>query len=173
LKTRSYQIHHYFAYGSNMNPERMKARGIGFNTLFAGKLFGFQLRFNKQASGKEGVAYANIGFSPVSHVEGVLYELNHPDDISMMDRFEGNPYRYGRDVFQLSSAKGVISAWVYVANKALLKDGLLPEKRYMDHLLGGKEWHSDSYYQWLVDQPSIDNSKEKLPSSVDGLIYNG
>jgi hypothetical protein len=137
-----------------MNPERMKARGIGFNTLFAGKLFGFQLRFNKQASGKEGVAYANIGFSPVSHVEG-------------------NPYRYGRDVFQLSSAKGVISAWVYVANKALLKDGLLPEKRYMDHLLGGKEWHSDSYYQWLVDQPSIDNSKEKLPSSVDGLIYNG
>jgi len=150
----------------------MKARGIGFKTLFAGTMSGFQLRFNKQAVGKEGVAYANIAYHPASRVEGVLYELNCPKDIGLMDKYEGNPYRYSRDVFQLSSSKGTINAWVYVANKAMLKDGLLPEKLYLDHLLGGREWHSENYYQWLVNHPSIDNDCKGAPSSVNGLIYN-
>lgn len=145
---------------------------MGFSALFAGKLSGFQLLFNKKAVGKEGVAYANIAYSPVSHVEGILYKLERQEDISMMDRFEGNPYRYSREVFQLSSAQGLINAWVYVANKALLADELLPEKRYMDHLLAGKKWHSKAYHQWLVEQPTTNNNNESLSSSIDGLMYN-
>ncbi len=164
-------IDYYFAYGSNMNPVRMQARGIAFNRSLAGMLPGFQLCFNKRASGKDNVAYANIAYARGGRVEGGLYQLHKPDDIKLMDPFEGNPIRYSREVYAIDTAEGTINAWVYVANRALLGTGLLPERRYLDHLLAGREFHSDEYHQWLQNHPCI-ASESALDGHVDGLIHN-
>lgn len=162
----------YFAYGSNMNPARMKARGLSYKRAAAGRLAGFALRFDKRASGKTGVAYANIGYAPEHCVEGVLYQLASAADICLMDPYEGSPVRYSREVFPVACDQGLIPAWVYVANRAMLAEGLLPEKRYLAHLLAGKPWHSDTYQHWLMNQPVIDDDDTTPDSVAEGLIYN-
>jgi gamma-glutamylcyclotransferase (GGCT)/AIG2-like uncharacterized protein YtfP len=164
----------YFAYGSNMNPARMQARGLAFVESTGGQLTGFALRFNKRATGKSQVAYANIVYAPQGCVEGVLYRLAQAADIQLMDPFEGNPVRYSREVFVVSSMSGPINAWVYVANPAMIADGLLPERRYLEHLQAGRQWHSPAYQQWLSSHPAIEQDViGDAPSDRrDGLLHN-
>jgi gamma-glutamylcyclotransferase (GGCT)/AIG2-like uncharacterized protein YtfP len=164
----------YYAYGSNMNPDRMRARGIDFDDAIAGSLRGYQLVFNKRASGKDGVAYANIAYARDCAVEGVLYRLKEPADIAIMDPFEGNPVRYSRDVYVVDSNNGPVNAWIYVANKAMLAKGLLPERNYLNHLIAGQIWHTPAYHQWLKNHPCIDAdiNKKGVVSSENGLLFN-
>jgi gamma-glutamylcyclotransferase (GGCT)/AIG2-like uncharacterized protein YtfP len=162
-------INYYFAYGSNMNPARMRARGIDFIDQRAGRLPGFKLCFNKRASGKQNIAYANIGYQRDGAVEGVLYGLQRPDDIAVMDPFEGSPVRYSREVYSVTTVEGAVNAWVYVANAAMLAEGLLPEQNYLNHLLAGREWLSDDYYCWLSAQASVTTATN---SELDGLLHN-
>jgi gamma-glutamylcyclotransferase (GGCT)/AIG2-like uncharacterized protein YtfP len=173
VKANAHEISWYFAYGSNMNPARMRARGIDFKNLMTGRLEGYELRFNKRATGKQNVAYANIAYCPNRCVEGVLYQLERADDIALMDPFEGNPVRYSREVYRIHSAQGLINAWVYVANRAMLAQGLLPERQYLNHLIAGGNYHSEAYNQWLQNHPCIDTDVSfALSGSVDGLKYN-
>jgi gamma-glutamylcyclotransferase (GGCT)/AIG2-like uncharacterized protein YtfP len=164
----------YFAYGSNMNPERMSARGLLFSEAVSGRLPGFSLRFNKKATGKEGVAYANIVYAPQACVEGVLYSLVEAEAIELMDPFEGNPVRYSREIFSVISDDRIINAWVYVANPAMIAEGLLPEKRYLEHLIAGNKWHSSEYQDWLVNHPTIDSDciSASQNNKLDGLVFN-
>jgi len=155
-----------------MNPQRMNARGIAFSQALAGQLQGFKLCFDKRASGKTGVGYANIRYQPGSVVEGVLYRLHKPGDIVLMDPFEGNPYRYSREVFVANSELGSINCWVYIANRALLAPQLLPEKLYLEHLLKGQPWLSDGYFEMLARQRSIDNSEAGAQTALNGLTHN-
>lgn len=167
-------IEWYFAYGSNMNPARMEARGVPFVEVVAGQLSGFELRFNKRATGKQGVAYANIGYARHGQVEGVLYRLQQAVQIRQMDPFEGNPVRYSREVFVIDTLHGPVNAWVYVANAAMLAEGLLPERNYLNHLLAGAQWHSASYQDWLRDHPCLESlgGTGALDAGADGLLYN-
>ncbi len=165
-------VKHYFAYGSNMNPERMKARGLETVAITAGKLKGFRLTFNKRAHNQHNVAYANVSYASSASVEGVLYQLRNARDISVMDGFEGTPFRYSRDVFPIETIDGTINAWVYVANRAMLQEGLLPEQRYLQHLLKGKPWLSEEYYQQLVVQPCKPSDKAALLPKSEHLKFN-
>ena len=42
-------IDYYFAYGSNMNPGRVRLRQMGFEDVLAGRLDGYRLVFNKRS----------------------------------------------------------------------------------------------------------------------------
>lgn len=164
----------YFAYGSNMNPARMEARGLAVIDVQGGHLKGFELCFNKRATGKTNIAYANIGYCPHRIVEGVLYQLQTPDDIALMDPFEGNPVRYSREVFKIFTESGSVDAWVYVANAAYVADELLPEEQYLRHLQAGRRWHSAEYQDWLLNHPTAtcEENTSSTHSSANGLIYN-
>ena len=105
--------------------------------------------FNKRSTGIPGVGHANIEYDKKSVVEGVLYELASPEEILKMDPFERAPVNYGRDMVSLETAEGDRWAWTYFANEALLQENLLPERGYLDHLLKGKPYLSDSYYHFL------------------------
>lgn len=148
----------YFAYGSNMNPRRMLARGLAFEEATSGHLYDYALRFNKRAAGKQGVAYANIAYQRGARLEGVLYRLEGCEQISVMDGFEGCPIRYSRDVMPVFSPayQQPIAAWVYVANPAFIDQALLPERRYLDHLCAGARWHSEEYRLFLYQQATVD-----------------
>ncbi len=172
MKAYRYAIDYYFAYGSNMNPARMRARGIHFTAAIAAQLPDFKLCFNKRAAGKVNVAYANIGYAPGACVEGVIYRLAVPEDITIMDPFEGSPFRYSRDVYPLRTDEGEIPAWVYVANPAMIADGLLPERNYMQHLLAGKAWHSTEYQAWLSAHPCLESDTCLDELGLKGLIHN-
>lgn len=148
----------YFAYGSNMNSERMRARQMRFGRLLAGRLHGVELAFNKRAADLPGRAYANLVFARQGTVEGVLYELESEREMLRMDPFEGTPRYYSRDIYPVQTGEGEIPAWVYVANRAMIDDNLRPERWYVDHLLAGRPYLSDGYVRRLLATPCHDST---------------
>ena len=159
----------YFAYGSNMNPARMRARGLHFVSAEAAQLRGYQLRFNKQSHSTPGVAYANVVAATGVVVEGVLYTLRDDAELDKMDVFEGTPVRYSRERMQVHTASGLAATWIYVANPAFVCAGLLPEDRYLAHLLAGGDFLSAAYRQWLGGQQC---QSARSHSGKCGLLYN-
>ncbi|HBX54893.1 gamma-glutamylcyclotransferase family protein [Pseudomonas sp. UBA2684] len=139
----------YFAYGSNMNPARMQARGLHVLEAMRGRLAGYALCFNKRAHDRPGYAYANICYQRDGLVEGVLYRLAALEEIAKLDPFEGTPIYYSRERLPIVTAQGVQPAWVYIANPAFRQEGLLPASDYLAHLLAGREFLSEGYYSAL------------------------
>ena len=137
---------YYFAYGSNMNPERVRQREMGVLSAEKAVLPGCRLVFNKRAADNPAISYANIAWDPAAVVEGVLYRLAEPDEILKMDPFEGAPRLYSREIFPVLRADGEpVAAWVYVANRAMISEGLRPARWYLQHLLDGAAYLSPAY----------------------------
>lgn len=147
---------HYFAFGSNMNPERVRARGLRFETLAGARLEGFALVFDKSAAEHPGSGHANIAWAPGETVEGVLYRLVDPDQILVMDAFERTPINYSREVVRVTTVGGSEVAWTYVANPARRRPNGRPERAYLAHLLAGRPWLSDAYHARLAAWPVVD-----------------
>ncbi len=164
---------HYFAYGSNMNPARMRARGLHFSTAEAAVLANFRLRFNKQSHCRPEVSYANIEPALGSRVEGVLYALEDSDAIGKMDHFEGTPVRYSRERLRIHTpGRGAAAsevAWVYLANPAYINNQLMPEQNYLAHLLAGEAFLSAEYLAWLHEH---DCHPSEQPGGELGLLFN-
>jgi len=159
----------YFAYGSNMNPNRMIDRGLQWREVHSGWMDGVQLCFNKSSLAHPAVGHANIRVPSEfqcgeesrlrqTRVEGVLYRLTSPLMIAKLDRFEHTPINYSRELFAISSyvndsSLEQIYAWTYIANPAVLKEGLLPDATYLSHLLAGKPWLTGKYHATLQATP--------------------
>jgi len=148
----------------------MKARGISYIDCKSASLKHYKLSFNKRATGKNGIGYANIQHQPNSKVEGVAYQLASLETIAQLDPYEGTPVRYSRDIFILSTTDGLLPAWVYVANPAMRDNNLLPEQRYLDHLLAGRAFYSDAYHQWLSSHNFV--PQDPLDDQQRGLTHN-
>jgi gamma-glutamylcyclotransferase (GGCT)/AIG2-like uncharacterized protein YtfP len=159
----------YFAYGSNMNPARMQARGLAFVRAEAASLSGYQLVFNKRSHSKPDVAYANIQHRSNARVEGVLYTLESTTAVAAMDRFEGTPVRYSRECVAVNTVSGEKSAWIYLANPAVIDNTLLPESNYLAHLLAAEAYLTAPYLALLRAQPCILSVN---PCGDDGLLFN-
>ncbi len=144
------RVCHYFAYGSNMNLERVAQRGLEVVDAVAAQLDDYHLVFNKMSRDHEGVGHANIQYRRGSTTEGVLYELIDVEEIHKMDPFERAPWNYGREVVQVDHAKGSTWAWTYFANPAVIRPDLLPPLEYLDHLLAGRDFLSGAYVEMLV-----------------------
>ena len=142
----------YFAYGSNMNPERMKKR-IGWQPpLRSAVLEDYQLLFDKVSNngGK-----ANIRPLKGEKVEGVLYQVEAKDLLSL-DGFEGvsgGHYARVRLVVNILGEDECI-ATAYIALKTGPENP--PTREYLDHLLAGAEYLSTEYLSKLQDRSTLD-----------------
>ena len=143
-------VEHYFAYGSNMNPARVHQRGLAVSAIRPARLNDRRLVFDKVSRNHPRAAHANIVYAPGEAVEGVLYRLQSADEILKMDPFERAPVNYGRDAVQVESEGRRVPAWTYFANRAVRREGLLPPRAYLDHLLAGRDYLTPGYYQWLL-----------------------
>lgn len=139
----------YFAYGSNMDPERVRARGLVVDESRGGVLSGVRLTFNKQSRDHPLGGHANLTFDREARTEGVLYRLYDPNQIALMDRFEHTPINYSREIVKVLATGEVIAAWTYFANPAVIRPNLRPERSYLRHLLAGRSFISEAYYTWL------------------------
>lgn len=161
-------IARYFAYGSNMNPERVRQRGLDIVHLAGARLEGFALAFDKTSSAHPGLGHANLVLAPGRVVEGVLYWLRTPAEIGKMDRFESAPVNYSREVIGVrvspddglpggpeptSGDQALITTWTYFANPAVRQAGLRPPRSYLNHLLAGRPFLSAGYYAMLAAWP--------------------
>lgn len=142
-------VMHYFAYGSNMNVERVRKRKMTFVSELAGTLHDYELRFNKRSVKYPGAASANVMRATGNLTQGVLYELTAADQIQMMDPFEGYPIRYNRHALPVATHRGDLLAWVYIANEDHIQEGLAPAQWYLDHLLAGENHLTRDYFEQL------------------------
>lgn len=148
---------YYFAYGSNMNPDRMADRGLAVVAAMPGQLRNMALRFNKRSRHDSRWACANIAWCPGDTVEGVLYHLADEQQILLMDPFEGAPFFYSRERFAVSVGAGrEVYAWTYVANHAHIDHSIRPLRWYLEHLLAGRDFLSPAYLARLAATPCLD-----------------
>ena len=146
----------YFAYGSNMDFERMRERGIRFSQRTHGILKGYRLEFNKIASRNPQEGYANVVKFENGIVEGVIYEI--PDsDLSKLDKCEGHPEHYDRVKVKVRiDDRQELEAVTYVAQPDKVRDGLKPSRDCLNHLLAAKDLLSESYRRKLEAWQPLD-----------------
>jgi cation transport regulator ChaC len=146
----------YFAYGSNMDPDRMRRRGVRFSKRERAVLKGWRLEFNKASSRDPKEGYANIVKDEKGIVEGVLYEIPE-EDVAKLDRCEGFPEHYGRIRVEVELGDGSrVEAVAYVAQPAWVREGLKPSRGYLEHLLRGSDLLSRGYVERLKKQETLD-----------------
>jgi hypothetical protein len=151
-------ITHYFAYGSNMNPLRVATRGLRVSGCRGAQLGNLHLVFDKVGRDHPTCAHANVVYRRGGCVEGVLYQLVEGAEILKMDPFERAPINYSRGVVHVETSDGSVAAWTYFANPGVRRQGLLPERAYLNHLLAGRPYLSESYFQWLQRTRCADES---------------
>ena len=148
---------YYFAYGSNMDEHKLKIkRNVDFYEKFSGKLNGWEIVFDKIASGKPGVAYSNISPKENSCVEGIIYKIKSEDVLNKLDKDEGWPKHYEKKYLSIKTANGFLECLAYIANPNKTQKGLQPDRKYLNEILAGKEFLSDSYYSELKNTLTYD-----------------
>ena len=139
----------YFAYGSNINSDRMKERGINFISRKFGILKDYKLVFNKIASRNPNEGYANIIICKNSIVEGAIYEITD-ESISLLDKYESVPKHYYRKEVEIQDSNKLIKKCItYIANNSKITEGLKPSTDYLNHILKGKDLFTENYYNKL------------------------
>lgn len=145
----------YFAYGSNMNPERMRDRGVTFYSRQRLVLTGYSLKFNKILSIPNAGA-ANIIPDKNGVVEGILYQVT-VKGILNLDKYEHYPHEYDRVSLRVSyEDKENIEIKTYIAHTHKTREDLKPSRLYLDHLLAAEDLLSDSYYKQLKIIDTLD-----------------
>lgn len=147
---------YYFAYGSNMDSQRMKSRRVVFFSRVPARLCGYRLEFNKVASRNPQEGYANIVPDDNGIVEGALYEID-PVSLDSLDVFEGCPKHYIKQHIKVrTNDNREFSAVTYIAVPEKTRNGLLPTREYLNHLLAGKDVLSEKYYRRLINMKTLD-----------------
>lgn len=130
----------YFAYGSNMNMERLCERlgreGHQLLDRRRATLHDYRLVFNKRSSLEAQVGYANIEPSISGVVEGTLNEMSEAA-LALLDRIELVPHHYRRVPVQVHDwgRASTVLAWTYLGQPAMLCPEVRPTRDYIGHLL--------------------------------------
>jgi cation transport regulator ChaC len=154
-------VNWYFAYGSNMNAqrlfgERLNPEGVARGERIAGRLDGWRLAFNKRARLPAGAGAGNIVPAVGEVVHGTLNRLP-PKGFEILDRYEGVAGgHYERRLVPVVRADtgATIEAVTYVA--LLVSEELRPTRDYLGHLLAGRDLLPADYYERLGATPTID-----------------
>jgi gamma-glutamylcyclotransferase (GGCT)/AIG2-like uncharacterized protein YtfP len=102
----------YIAYGSNLNLEQMEYRCPYAAVLGAATLHDYQLLFR----GSDGGAVANVEPKKGSSVPVLLWDIT-PRDEQALDRYEGWPRLYRKEMVKVRVGKKRVPAMVYIMNE--------------------------------------------------------
>jgi gamma-glutamylcyclotransferase (GGCT)/AIG2-like uncharacterized protein YtfP len=137
----------YFAYGSNMDISRLSTRGVNPITRSKGTLKNWKLKFNKKASAGDW-SFANIEPSEGDSVEGLVFDIKE-GDLKLLDKFEGAPRHYRREILIVETYTEEINCITYIAQPEHIVEGLLPQKDYIQFLINGSKMLSEEYQKML------------------------
>lgn len=138
----------YFAFGSNMNPERMRQRKAFFTARVGAKLSDYKMSFSFRRP--DGCGSGNIIPEKDSVVYGALYSLED-GGLEKLDVFEMVAHGcYRREKVTVDTLEGErIEAITYIVTEEFYQEGLVPRKDYLDHCLAGKDVLPADYYAFL------------------------
>lgn len=135
----------YFAYGSNLSTSQMETRCPGSYVVGPAQLAGYRLTFD-HSSRMWGGGVADIVPDPQSEVWGLLYALTQ-EDIERLDRFEGYPSLYRREIVRVADAGGARrDAWSYMVARS--EGAVPPSTRYLNVLRAAADkWDFPEHYR--------------------------
>lgn len=141
LQEQTQEMRWVLAFGSNISSRRLEARVGTVAQRRVGHIPGFELVFNKRASGNAGTTYANVRFAAQASTPAVAYLLTE-EQVEKLDVFEGVPTHYLRMTLpfleQGQSQREFLQA--YVAHPQQLGAGQ-PTESYLQHLRNGYAEH--------------------------------
>ncbi len=124
----------YFAYGSNMNPDRIRERIPQARLVGTASILGWRLKER---------LYADIERCPNGRVCGVLYLLTQTEILNL-DVYEGYPRTYGCvELDAIIDPEHKVSAFTYVMTAAARREreGLKYPEAYRLICSAGAQWH--------------------------------
>jgi len=127
----------HFAYGSNMDPNRLDKRIGNVSSTQCAYLSGFRFEFNK-LSYRLHTVYGNIMLDIDSIVWGVLMEITEQqlDKLDISEGVENGHYRQEK-VIVVTDDDVEHEAITYVAEDRWIKGGMKPTETYRDYVING------------------------------------
>lgn len=116
----------YAAYGSNLNIKQMGWRCPSARVIGIGFIKGYRLEFRK---------FLTIVPDPKSDVPVALWEISEKDE-KALDRYEGYPQLYRKEIISVENKFGYVDALVYIMNGGELQ---LPTVSYLTCVREGYE----------------------------------
>lgn len=139
----------YFAYGSNLHPERLGRRTPSQRLVGVAELPGYELCFHKR-SGVDDSAKCDAYYTgdAAGRVLGVVYALE-PEDFPALDRAESLGAGYDLRIRSMSIRGETLDAFYYVAQEAYIDPTSRPFDWYRDLVLHGALYHGfpEAYVQ--------------------------
>jgi len=83
-------------------------------------------------------------------VEGLVFTIKE-SDLKLLDKFEGAPKHYRREILEIETEREAIKCITYIAQPEHIMEGLLPVKEYMDFLIKGSVLLSYEYQKMLLE----------------------
>lgn len=148
----------YFAYGSNMLEERLKARVKSAEFLWNARIRGYEVRFRKISIDGSGKADLVQTGNPEDIVHGVVYEFD-PADWHTLDKHEGatgNNPGYDRVPIQVHTDSGDRDITTYLAHRGRIDESLRPYTWYLALISHGAEQHGlpEDYQRKIASTPN-------------------
>ena len=133
----------YFAYGSNMLAQRLRApdRTPSAKFLTAARLKGHVLKFHKRSRDGSGKCSAFETGNPNDEVHGIVFEIGETEKPAL-DKAEGLGKGYGEKVVHLTTSHQNLSAFTYIATADYIDNSLRPYTWYKDLVVAGAKQHS-------------------------------
>lgn len=148
----------YIAYGSNLNLEQMKHRCPTAEVVGKSTLHGWRLRFR----GGSHNAVATIEQDKDFSVPVLVWRIQPSDELAL-DRYEGFPFLYRKEMLRLSVGGKRISAMVYIMNEAGRHYGT-PSVGYYDTIFQG--YQSAGFDTEILSQAAQDSKGSSHMSKV-------
>ena len=137
LLTAGQLLLYYFAYGSNLDKDRLIERIQKFHTGVRATLKEFKFEYSKV--GTDGTAKANIIPSSGEEVRGVCYEIDE-SDLRILDKFEKGYNRAKVDIAEPQS-------WGVTYTSKPTRGNIRPSAEYHKIVLkGANDWELDKDY---------------------------
>lgn len=163
----------YFAYGSNLNLQRLRNRTPSCVALGVAKLTGYRLCFHKRSpdgSGKCNILHTGVR---ADRVYGVLYRLEAREK-PLLDNAEGVGGGYNTGRVRVRVADTEIQASTYFADRDYIDNTLRPYDWYKGLVVSGARMHNlpEPYILQIEQREAVadlDVSRAQLHWRIVGL----
>ena len=140
----------YYAYGSNLHPQRLGARIPSSQLLGVAELKGYQLLFHKRGADLSAKCNALYSGDPEHRLLGALFSMAAHEK-PILDGIEGAGYVVTEVVVEHRNAQH--QAFMYVAEEAYIDDALVPYRWYKEFVYLGARFleFPDHYVRQLAE----------------------
>lgn len=128
----------YFAYGSNLHPERLRRRVPSARVLGVTLLAGHEVHFGKRGGDGSGKCTVRATRGDEAQVPGALFSMR-PAGQAQLDAAEGPDYERKSALFELGEER--LTGFYYQAKVHALDESLEPFDWYRDLVVAGARFH--------------------------------